>query len=78
MTILLWQRILLPDINGTMEYYLNKPVLEDMQEESNGILTFPFTIEINLQPVYQPCKQQLKCVKSYWHTKEIFTKMLKQ
>jgi hypothetical protein len=27
-----------------LEYYLNKPVLEDMQESANGILTFPFTI----------------------------------
>jgi hypothetical protein len=42
MTILLWQRIPYPDINGTI-YYLNKPVLEDMRKV---LMVFwrPFTI----------------------------------
>jgi hypothetical protein len=64
MTILLWQGSSYPDINGTIGILFEQASSRGHAQSANGILTFPFTIEINLQPVYQPCKQQLKCVKS--------------
>jgi hypothetical protein len=37
---LLWKRIFLPDINGSMESYLSKLVRGHAKESANGIITF--------------------------------------
>jgi hypothetical protein len=68
---------LLPDINGTIEYYLNKPVLEDMQESANGILTFPFTIRNQFTTSLSTLQATTEMREELLATKEIFTKMLK-
>jgi hypothetical protein len=64
-----------PHINGTIGILFEQASSRGhAQESANGILTFHLRSEINLQPVYQPCKQQLKCVKSYWYQRDFYKK----